>query len=335
MRWLACELHTHTNHSDGKQTLEELTAGARRLGFDCIALTDHNTMSGLKDRERIESETGLTIIPGMEWTTFYGHMVTVGSMSLAAADWRRATPGNIAEGVAEVHRLGGLAGLAHPYRIGNPVCTGCYWEFEIQDWREIDYIEVWSKTFAPIQADNHRAFGLWTELLNAGVRIAATSGRDWHEQTETDDPLSVTYLGLEERSDEPLTVAAAAMAALGAGRASVTIGPLLTMEVRSEAGRAYGIGEAVPAGANGFEARAQILFSVRQGLWELEPQPFRLLITGSAGTIAERTIEPADGDYALPFPPDASRPLWIRAELWGVVRGASVRIAFTNAIYFD
>jgi len=137
MRWVACELHTHTVHSDGRQSLMELARGASRLGFECLVLTDHNTMSGLAEREQAEQETGLAIIPGMEWTTFYGHMVTVGLQEFA--DWRNARPGNLHDGVAEVHRLGGLAGLAHPFRIGSPVCTGCYWEYPIADWNDFDY----------------------------------------------------------------------------------------------------------------------------------------------------------------------------------------------------
>jgi len=334
MRWLACELHTHTNHSDGRQTLRELAAGAARLGFDCIALTDHNTMSGLQDREAVEKETGLAILPGMEWTTFYGHMVTVGASSMA--DWRQVRPDNLLKGVADVHQSGGLVGLAHPFRIGSPVCTGCYWEFEVPDWREIDYIEVWSTTFAPVKADNRRAFRLWTDLLNAGVRIAATSGRDWHEQKETEEPLSVTYLGAEaEAGADGPAAAQAALAALRAGRASVTIGPLLTLTVRSASGRAFGIGEAVPFGEASLEAEARLDFSVRPGHWTLEPQTLRLVLSGPDGTLAECRVEMKDGAYRLEFPQAAARPIWVRAELWGVVRGASVLIAFTNAIYFE
>jgi len=56
MKWFACELHTHTLHSDGSQTLGELAAGAANLGFDAIALTDHNTMSGLSGKTEIEQK---------------------------------------------------------------------------------------------------------------------------------------------------------------------------------------------------------------------------------------------------------------------------------------
>jgi DNA polymerase (family 10) len=36
------DLHTHTNYSDGRATIEEMVEGAAALGYDYIALTDHS-----------------------------------------------------------------------------------------------------------------------------------------------------------------------------------------------------------------------------------------------------------------------------------------------------
>ncbi|MFF2480232.1 CehA/McbA family metallohydrolase [Paenibacillus sp. NPDC058071] len=335
MKWLASELHTHTIHSDGKQTLLELTRGAKLLGFECIALTDHNTMSGLQGKEEIEQETGIAILPGMEWTTFHGHMVTVGLDSFV--DWRKAEPDTIDADVAKVHKQGGVAGLAHPFRIGTPVCTGCFWEFKIRDWNAFDYIEVWSTTFAPVKLDNQRAFALWTRLLNEGVRIAATSGRDWHRQEETKDPLSVTYLGLKE---EKHSLQEAAVNALREGRVAVTIGPLVTMEVHGkENGAVYELGSAVPVGLpedkESYAIHVHFSFSVRQGIWQLPDQRYRLVVNSSEGILSEMRIEAEDKHYEIGLDLDEKRPAWIRAELWGTVSGVRALVAFTNAIYFD
>lgn len=329
MKWLACELHAHTLHSDGKMTLSELASAAAKLGFECVALTDHNTMSGLADKAAVESLTGITILPGMEWTTFHGHMVTVGLSEYV--DWREANPGNIHDGVSAVHHRGGVAGLAHPFRIGSPACTGCYWEYEVQDWNDFDYIEAWSGTFAPIKTDNARAYALWTDKLNEGFRLAATSGRDWHVASETDEPISVTYLRLD---DDARPVGDKAVKALRRGRAAVTIGPLVTLEAEA-AGAAYGIGDAVPAGERVVTARIAIDFSVRQGLWELPDPACRLSLTSNKGSLEERRIDPADGTHEWRIAVPTEGLLWMRAELRGNVRGVSAMIAFTNAIYFD
>ncbi|TFE26300.1 CehA/McbA family metallohydrolase [Cohnella luojiensis] len=338
MYWLACELHTHTYHSDGRQTLSELAEGSAKLGFECIALTDHNTLSGIEDREKVEREWGVTIIPGMEWTTFHGHMLTLGLQEFV--DWRTSEPHNIYKGISEVHQKAGLVGMAHPYRIGSPICTGCYWEYEIQNWDDIDYIEVWSGTFPSIKTDNLRAFSLWTDRLNEGCRIAATSGRDWHAQVATEEPVSVTYLGLRaDKPNEMKQIAQDAVHALRHGSAVVTIGPLVTMEVESASSR-FGIGDSVPAPGSdhnerfgGYWGHVKTVFSNRQGLWELPEQKFALKIIGNAGMVAERSVGAEDEVYRMNIPEGGL--LWVRAELWGTVHGARALIAFTNAIYFN
>ena len=46
------DLHTHTNHSDGRQSVGELLERAEHFGFDVISITDHQTTSAygeLKD----------------------------------------------------------------------------------------------------------------------------------------------------------------------------------------------------------------------------------------------------------------------------------------------
>ncbi|MEN1988261.1 CehA/McbA family metallohydrolase [Paenibacillus hubeiensis] len=339
MKWLACELHTHTLHSDGSQTLSELAAGASKLGFDAIALTDHNTMSGLADRKDIAKEHGLLIIPGMEWTTFHGHMVTLGLDTYV--DWRTVDKDGILDGIAAVHEQGGVAGLAHPFRIGSPACTGCYWEYEIKDWSAVDYIEVWSGTFAPIQHNNQRAFALWNDKLNEGYRISATSGRDWHTQADTTDPLSVTYLGIPDDADpdeEQL------VQALRRGHVSVTVGPLLELGIKT-GGAAYDLGAIIPAhppdahGGDFAIASVSIDFSVRPGRWTLPGRTCKLVLQSNLGTEVTREVY-APESHARLEPcelniPDATGRRWIRAELWGSVQGAYMLIAFTNAIYFE
>ncbi|WP_178019485.1 CehA/McbA family metallohydrolase [uncultured Paenibacillus sp.] len=339
MKWLACELHTHTLHSDGVQTLEELAAGAAQLGFDAIALTDHNTMSGLAGKDSIAGKYGLMILPGMEWTTFYGHMVTLGLSEYA--DWRRADRSKIEEGIQAVHRLGGIAGLAHPFRVGSPACTGCFWEYELRDWSVVDYVEVWSGTFASIQTNNRRAYALWTDKLNEGWRISATSGRDWHAQTDTEEPLSVTYLGIPEGE---LPTEERLVRALREGRATVTIGPLLSLSVRIGS-QSYGLGSVIPSPLQTEDqgevlANINIDFSARAGLWSLPEQNFKLILCSDRGLELEMEVTQCGGstDDLLQldeFPVLPGPRKWLRAELWGMVREVHALIAFTNPIYFD
>lgn len=66
-----CDLHTHSNASDGTYTPPELIDAAVRKGLGAIALCDHNTTAGLA--EFCEAARGQEIwpIPGVEISTEY------------------------------------------------------------------------------------------------------------------------------------------------------------------------------------------------------------------------------------------------------------------------
>ena len=72
------DLHMHTTLSDGRNSLEEMVAGARKLGHEYIAITDHSASHGFGDdvppdalRARIEEirslkDPGILVLAGTE-----------------------------------------------------------------------------------------------------------------------------------------------------------------------------------------------------------------------------------------------------------------------------
>lgn len=66
-----CDLHTHTNHSDGSISTNELVRLAKEKNL-IIALTDHNTVSGLPSFLAEAERQGVTAVGGTELTTEYG-----------------------------------------------------------------------------------------------------------------------------------------------------------------------------------------------------------------------------------------------------------------------
>ena len=44
-----CDLHTHSNYSDGSLPPAELVRMAENKGLSALALTDHNTAAGLPE----------------------------------------------------------------------------------------------------------------------------------------------------------------------------------------------------------------------------------------------------------------------------------------------
>ncbi|MCZ8516633.1 CehA/McbA family metallohydrolase [Paenibacillus filicis] len=192
-------------------------------------------------------------------------------------------------------------------------------------------MEVWSGTFPSIKTDNAQTFRLWTEKLNEGFRIAATSGRDWHTQDSTNEPVSVTYLNIED-TEESITIKA--VRAFAAGKASVTIGPLVTMEIHFNA-ISYGIGTALPRTEQShyYKVNVEIDFCARQGIWEFSESNYWLTIMSNTGVLGEHSVSQDQAGCLFDIASDEI--LWVRAELWGNVHGVRTLIAFTNAIYFD
>lgn len=65
------DLHNHTNHSDGILTEEQLVKRAVLNHVDVFALTDHDSVFGCDEIERIGKLYGVRVIKGMELSTYY------------------------------------------------------------------------------------------------------------------------------------------------------------------------------------------------------------------------------------------------------------------------
>lgn len=70
MKYINCDLHVHSNNSDGSLSTSELIAEAKKLGI-IIALTDHNTTKGLESFLKEASKQGITVVSGIELSTEY------------------------------------------------------------------------------------------------------------------------------------------------------------------------------------------------------------------------------------------------------------------------
>lgn len=62
------DLHVHSTASDGTYSPSDLAVYAKQKGLQAIALTDHDTISGIEVCQKKGEEIGLTVIPGIEFT---------------------------------------------------------------------------------------------------------------------------------------------------------------------------------------------------------------------------------------------------------------------------
>ena len=65
------DLHTHTTHSDGSDTPGELIAKAGRAGARAIAITDHDTVAGLREGRAAARQLGIEFVNGIEISADY------------------------------------------------------------------------------------------------------------------------------------------------------------------------------------------------------------------------------------------------------------------------
>ena len=67
-----CDLHTHSCYSDGTSTPGEIIAQAAELDLSAVALTDHNTVTGLPEFLAAARDNRVQAVPGVEISTEYG-----------------------------------------------------------------------------------------------------------------------------------------------------------------------------------------------------------------------------------------------------------------------
>lgn len=70
---MSSDLHMHTNCSDGLLAPEELVAAARSAGLSYMAITDHDTVDGLRQlyEHDLYPQPGIKIIPGIEMSAHH------------------------------------------------------------------------------------------------------------------------------------------------------------------------------------------------------------------------------------------------------------------------
>lgn len=104
-RWLRGNLHTHTTISDGSRPPEQVIAAYEQLGYDFLALTDHDALAPVRE---YQAGTRLILLPGVEVTARGPHILQLGLevVQEPAVDRQRALDFITAQG--------GLAVLNHP-----------------------------------------------------------------------------------------------------------------------------------------------------------------------------------------------------------------------------
>lgn len=204
--WYSGDLHTHSTHSDGKNSVSQVAYSMIAGDVDFAALTDHNTLAGQEEWVELKSDEFLPLL-GLEITTYatpesvknqtskgFGHQNVIGVSELVGAKdpknasiWMRYIFSNwtdVQTAIDETHSKGGFYILNHPFWMGGwPNGTISTWG-NIHDY---DAIEVWNGWPVPFMnynestMSNTMAIQAWFEMLNAGNKVTGIGTSDTHD----------------------------------------------------------------------------------------------------------------------------------------------------------
>lgn len=315
-KWYPCELHCHTLHSDGSFTVGELISAAKERKLAGICLTDHNTVSGW---EETDNQSDVTVLKGIEYTTYHGHMLSLG-MNQLINNYNCFGIKDINYTIAQIRKDGGLVGIAHPFQLGTPICTGGHWDYKIARWEYVNYIEIFSEGCPYLNTANKKAREFWHSLLDMSYRIAPSMGRDWHRTAGNVNLAACTYLYCE---GEELT-AGGMKEAVEKGHTAITTGPLFTFF--TEEGCTAG-DEIYP----GFHTLSIVLDTERQK--ETVPDQhfdFKTIRLVSNGGKTVKEFPATEKELTFIF----EKGQWYSLELWGDIdERTDTLLAFTGAVY--
>lgn len=130
--------HVHTRRSDGSGTNDEIAAAAARAGLAFVIFTDHGDATREPDPPAYRH--GVLCIDAVEVSTDAGHVVALGLTNAAPYP----LGGQAQDVVDDIHRMGGLAVVAHPdspkadlrWRAQNVSFDGIEWLNADSEWRD-------------------------------------------------------------------------------------------------------------------------------------------------------------------------------------------------------
>jgi hypothetical protein len=323
--WYRGDFHAHTNFSDGALTPPHLLEVAKAEGLDFFAITDHNTIQAYP---HFGETHGLLIIPGIEATYKNGHFNIFGVQG--EPDWlaqvtgkyvNAPTPDDPYPTTTALMQRTASQGLLNS--INHPLLKPWAWEFGSTDLHYSHCLEIWNDPSWPDnQRDNPRAIEMWTEWLNAGHRITAIGGSDFHRPVPPPNPpkppdrlgLPSTYVYAAELSGRAI------LQAVRERRAYVSMGPRATFQARVN-------GQTFDIGADLGQWNGEIEFSATVSECAT-PANARIVKNGEA--IAESAVTNGGAALTSADRVDAAQAAWYRFDVYD---SSGLMLAITNPIF--
>ncbi len=256
--WYSGELHTHSDQSTGRTSVEEVVKKASEVGYDFIALTDHFTLSHLAKLSALEDKYKILLFASVEISSDRGHANLHGVRDFINPLVDESEFLEEKLGLAEkpsmtslsqyIHSKGGLISINH----AESGLVG--WRHHDFDFSNADLFEAWCL------AENKVTFlypTLWASYLSDGYHLTAVGSSDSHHPRKK-GPWELgqirNYVKAEELSEKAI------IKGLKDGKCYVALGESKMSFTASYKGRQYDMGETV------FFDGGKITFSI--SIWD-------------------------------------------------------------------
>ena len=198
--------HSHTIFSDGALTIKQNVEWHIAMGYNALAITDHNNMRHLEKIDKVREEyleKNIIILSGIEWTTRRIHLNFLGVTNWETKISYRVKDDDIIKAINHAHEQGGIV-----------VCNHIPWslyEFNMKthptreallDWG-IDYIEIINDDCLPENVYDQESYEF---CLQHNGRIGMITGTDMHspDGLASGGVHGWTCLNLKEYTEEAL-----------------------------------------------------------------------------------------------------------------------------------
>ncbi len=167
-RWLRGNLHAHTCCS-GFMDISESGPMFARLGYDFLAVTDHNQAPDEQQWSTWQEQAGLLLSPGEE-NGDDGHILEIGVHEVTP------TPSDaFAERANALRSGGGFTIACHPQQYPEDGAENIFSAAQ-----DLHAVEIFNGLRESIGCDESANIPLWDELLTAGNRLWACANDDFH-----------------------------------------------------------------------------------------------------------------------------------------------------------
>ncbi len=167
-RWLRGNLHHHTCCS-GFMDISESGPMFARLGYDFIAVSDHNLAPDEEQWRRWQEKAGLILVPGEE-NGNAGHILEIGTHLVNAPP-----DGAFTDRARALRRGGGFVVACQPQEYPDDGAANIRAAAA-----DLHAVEIYNGLREAIGCDETANIALWDDLLTSGIRLWGSANDDFH-----------------------------------------------------------------------------------------------------------------------------------------------------------